>query len=196
MEIIVLLEIGAISSLLLWIILRFDSDAITVNRRIWLLPVMGAFIAVGILWVKELSPTLELFYGILAAYLITAAIIDKEIQMVHDFLHIVAIVPGVILLCRQPFEKIGILELLLFVLLQILLFRRMYGTADCLVFSTCALYMTALGHGMLTYLMHMAATFSLLVIVQAYHHNINKKGNLNKPVALVPYIAATVLIFL
>jgi hypothetical protein len=196
MEILLIGAIWAISSLLIWLILRFDCKEVKIDRRLWLLPLIGAAITVGIMTLQKISSSFAVFYSILAAYLITAAIIDREIQMVHDFLHVLAIVPGIVLLLMKPGSIYALVALILFVILQLVLFRRMYGTADCLVFSACALYLTAQGHGMLTYLLHMAATFGLLGIVQAYRHNINAKGNLKKPVALVPYIAVTIWIFI
>ncbi len=136
-----------------------------------------------------------LLYGVFAAYLITVATIDYQTQLVHDFLHIIGVIAGIILLVIQQPEWFVIKGLLLFVGLQLLIFKRIYGTADCFTFIVCAIFIACSNHGLLTYLWHMGATIILLGVIQGFQKNINKRGNLKVPVALVPYIAITVWIF-
>ena len=85
---------------------------------------------------------------------------------------------------------------LVFAALQFGLFMRMYGAADGMVFLVCALFESVYGDGLMTYLLHMAASFFLLAVVQIGKKNVNRAGNLKKPVAFVPYITASVWLFL
>ncbi len=133
--------------------------------------------------------------GALAAYLLTASITDLQTCEVYDFLPALTAIIGIGLFWLSPKEE-SMLSLLLYLGIQILLFMRMYGKADGYAFLVCALFESRFGHGLLTYLLHMGAAFLLLGIVQAVKGNINKNGNLRKPVPFVPYIAVTVWWFL
>ncbi len=137
----------------------------------------------------------QLACGVLAAYLLVAAIQDDQTYEVYDFLHILAVPTGVIFIVISPSGE-KIISLAIFAVIQIGIFMRMYGAGDGLVFLVCAVYESRFGKGLSTYLLHMAAVFVVLLVVQGIRRNINKKGNLKKPVALVPYIAATVWFFL
>lgn len=79
-------------------------------------------------------------------------------------------------------------ELGLFILLQLKLFSKMYGRADCYAFSVCAVAEAAAGLPFGGYLLHMLLSFLLLALVQALRRNIGKNGNLRRPVAFLPYI--------
>lgn len=87
-------------------------------------------------------------------------------------------------LCMQDVVELG-----LFVLLQLLFFPKVYGRADCYAFSMCAVAETAAGMGFREYLVHMLGAFSFLAVVQAFCRNIDKYGNLKHPVPFLPYIA-------
>ena len=179
------------------LIIRYDfSHGLKLGAGTWAAAIAIA-LAASILISHRQYPALQgLLYGILAAYLVTASITDRQTKMVHDFLHLAGGLAGVALLIyRWPGQEV-FREAVIFIGLQMLLFRKLYGTADCLVFSVCALYLAADGKDLMTYLLHMSAAFLLLAVVQAFCKNINRKGNLKEPVALVPYIAATLWIFL
>ena len=81
-------------------------------------------------------------------------------------------------------------ELLLLILLQQLLFSKMYGRADCHAFCVCGAVFLALGGSLDDHVMHMAVTFALLLIVQVCAGNVTWKGQLRKPVPMMPYITA------
>lgn len=129
------------------------------------------------------------------AALTLAAFCDHCTTEVHDVIFFPPAAIGFIYLAAQGSWR-GILNLLLFWLLQLLLFRRLYGGADCLAFSMCAAYMAHNGALLLEYLLLMLFTFLALGTVQLLRRNVNRRGNLKEPVALIPYIAATMLIWL
>lgn len=82
------------------------------------------------------------------------------------------------------------LPLLLFCFLQLTLFRRAYGRADCYAFCVCAVTQAAAGYGMTAYLTHMFLAYALLIPVQTVRRNIDARGRLKKPAPFLPYIMA------
>lgn len=133
--------------------------------------------------------------GILAAYLLVAAIQDDQTYEVYDILHILALPAGIAFIVASPSGE-KMISLAIYAIIQVGIFMRMYGSGDGLAFLVCAIYESRFGEGLSTYLLHMATVFVVLAVVQGVRRNISKKGNLKKPVALVPYIAATVWFFL
>lgn len=81
-----------------------------------------------------------------------------------------------------------LLELGFFIILQLSLFPKMYGRADCYAFSVCAVAEAAAGLSLAGYFLHMLLSFIFLAFVQALRHNIGKGGNLRRPVPFLPYI--------
>lgn len=79
-------------------------------------------------------------------------------------------------------------ELIVFCLIQLLVFTKMYGRADCYAFCVCAMAETACGMGFSEYLFHMLIAFGILAMVQLARRNVNSKGNLKHPVPFLPYI--------
>jgi len=179
------------------LITKYDSShGLKLGTGTWAAAAAIALAASVLIRRREYLALPVMLYGVLAAYLVTASITDRQTKMVYDFLHLAGGLAGVALLIyRWPGQEV-FREAVIFIGLQMLLFRKLYGTADCLVFSVCALYLAAEGKDLMTYLLHMSATFLLLAVVQACRKNINRKGNLKEPVALVPYIAATLGIFI
>lgn len=132
---------------------------------------------------------LVLFVGAM----ITACIMDLKEQKVYRFIWLFAGAgAGMVLLIRilqggmagQSFA-----ELIFFVLLQHLWFGRFYGRADCHAFCVSAMWMCGLGCELSDYVMHMLLTFAGLAIVQLIRRNVGRNGQLKKAVALIPYIA-------
>lgn len=76
-----------------------------------------------------------------------------------------------------------------FIIVQFILFRRLYGIADVKAFCCCALMIFSWGGDLLVMLLHMGVAFLLLAVVQGLKGNINRLGNLKKPVAFIPYIS-------
>lgn len=123
-----------------------------------------------------------------------AAYCDYCTHYIPDLVYFPAIIAGVIKF--MGCITVGaVIELLIFCLLQLILFRRFYGESDCIAFSVCALYISASGKGLSEHIYLMAVTYILLAVVQGVRRNINRRGNLKEPVALLPYIAAAMLLY-
>lgn len=191
-------EIGVLADMCLRIILRYAPEhQLVIDKKVYLgimlyCITVGGFIGIFLThwdWYGQLA------CGVLAAYLLVASIQDQQSCQVYDFLHLLALPPGVVFILSSPSgEKIG--SLIMFAVIQLGVFMRMYGAADGIVFWVCAVYESRFGNGLLTYLLHMGAAYVVLGVVQGFRHNINKHGNLKTPVPFVPYIAATVWFFL
>lgn len=82
----------------------------------------------------------------------------------------------------------GIVAVLVFVMLQQLLFSRMYGKADCHAFSVCALAECGNAVGMVGFLLQMFLSVVLLTIVQLFRGNVTPRGRLREPQPFIPYI--------
>lgn len=133
--------------------------------------------------------------GVLAVYLLVSSVQDSRTCEVYDFLHIPPFLTGLLCTVCLPGER-RILPILLYIGFQIMIFMRMYGAADGMVFMVCAVFENCFGKGTATFLMHMAAAYLLLALIQGIRRNIGRDGNLKQPVPFVPYIAATVWFFL
>ena len=148
-----------------------------------------------------LNPSESITLGILEVFfwsgLVTAAYSDFLTREVYDLVYFPAITAGLLelVILQVPLPILTVIEILQFTLIQWFVFRFFYGEADCFIFITCAIYLAALGGGFLEFMLLMAGTFLLLAIIQAFRKNINKKGNLKEPVALIPYIAFIMLFF-
>lgn len=195
--IILAIEIIVLVYIFFKIIYKFDKNHnLHMDKKAFVMIAVSAILLSVFLSLRIHYLPKALLYGVLVAYLITASITDYQTQLVHDFLHIIGAVAGLTLIVSQQPEWLVIKGLLWFVGIQLLIFKRMYGTADCFTFIVCAIFIACSNHGLLTYLWHMGATLVLLTIIQGFCRNINRKGNLKVPVALVPYIAVTTWIFI
>ncbi len=103
---------------------------------------------------------------------------------------------GGIKLCFRKYYLEILIDVLCFWWLQMHLFAKMYGKADCFAFGCCSLIFAAYGGGMFLYLCHMLISVFLMGIVQVFRKNIGKNGNLKKPVAFIPYISKAFLVCL
>lgn len=142
------------------------------------------------------QPMLWPGYLVLAIYLTVCSITDFQTCKVYDILQVPAAVAGAILCLLQEPLPGGGSGLVLFALLQYLLFMRFYGEGDVMAFQICSLYLVGQGGDLQTLLLHMALAFTMLGAVQALRRNINQKGNLKVPVPFLPYIACSLLWFL
>ena len=190
-------EIGLLTYGWLSLVRRKDPDyRIRMNQKVMIHMIMYC-VAAGI-WIEcclsDWGWNGQLACGCLAAYLLAASIQDIQCFEVYDVLHILALPPGIVWLVGAEPEKL--FSLLLFALLQFGIFMRMYGAGDGYAFCVCAVYECRFGNGMITYLLHMASVFLMLAIVQGWKRNIARSGNLRRAVPLMPYIAATVWLFL
>lgn len=138
-------------------------------------------------------PLLWFVYSVLAVYLTVCVLTDLRDCIVYDFIQLPAVLAGALLCLYHPLPVGSGVGLVLFALLQYLLFARLYGIGDTMVFQICSLYLAGRGGDFRTFLMHMALAFVLLGVVQLFRRNINKRGNLKTPVPFVPYIACSLL---
>ncbi|HIW82092.1 MAG TPA: hypothetical protein H9742_11370 [Candidatus Acetatifactor stercoripullorum] len=129
-----------------------------------------------------------LLFCVTAACFLLACIEDCWICQVHNFVWWTGAAAGAGLLFSAGENRGNVFDLLLFILLQELFFCRFYGRADCHSFCVCAMVQCALGAGFTAYLFLMLLAVGMLGLVQAFRHNINKKGNLKIPVPFLPYI--------
>lgn len=136
--------------------------------------------------------SLSLFMGCL----LLACVTDMAIFQVYNFVWIVSGAAAVMLFAGRKPEVAVVWELLLFGVIQMALFARMYGKADCYAFCACAAVEAGLGSGMRGFLTHMLVSFFLLTAVQAMRKNIGPRGHLKKPVPFLPYITAGFYIIL
>lgn len=137
----------------------------------------------------------RLFLSLFIGCLLLACVTDLAICQVHNFVWWIAGTAGGLLLLERlrtaPEEnKYLVSELLVFCVIQLVLFCRLYGRADCYAFCTCAVMEAALGIGLKGFLVHMLFSFGLLAVKQAVGRNIGSDGNLKRPVPFLPYITA------
>lgn len=192
-DIVWILGLFAFSGGVLYITPYVDDDWKYCDREwLWMLWfVTGLIGSLGFYSVMDnAEPVPKLCWLILAGYLVICSVMDSMLCQVNDFVQYFGVVGGVIfVLYGQPEPEVGI-YLILFGLLQYFLFMKMYGKADGMAFQICALYQAGMGRGMEAYLFHMIFCYLLLAVIQGFKKNINEKGNLKEPVALLPYISA------
>lgn len=130
-------------------------------------------------------------WGILWCSLLFGCITDLKSQRVYNFTWwFGGLAAGGLLwksLCPGKAEVLW--QLALFMALQMWMFSRMYGKADCYAFCVCAIAEAALGMGFRGYLKLMLLALMLLFPVQLFRRNIARDGNLRHPVAFLPYIS-------
>lgn len=123
-------------------------------------------------------------------FMLRAAAEDLRSKMVRRYLWWICGGTGFLLLfLRKGAEPGALAGLACYGILQFCFFSRAYGRADCHAFFCSAVILTAYGGGWEQYLWHELYVFLLLAIVQLSRKNVNVRGNLKIPVALVPYIA-------
>ena len=126
--------------------------------------------------------------------LLLAAWIDHYIQLIPDMVYVPGIAGGILwLIYYNPGADI-VINLLVFVVIQMVIFSRLYGGSDCLAYILCAVYLAGGGKNLTDYLLFMLLTVGIELIDQIRKYNI-EKGRLKQPVALIPYIAVTMLVW-
>lgn len=127
--------------------------------------------------------------------LLGAAVMDYKTKKVYDLFWIAIIVLGAILfLINGSFSIRIFISLLIYCAIQELLMGKVYGRADSHAFCAMAYVMAAFSCELETYVCHMLICAVLLTLVQGVKKNINCKGKLNEPVAMIPYIVASLII--
>lgn len=136
-----------------------------------------------------------LLVGIALAFFGRACAEDARCRLVHRYLWLFVAGAGVLLLfLRHGLSWHGFWDLFCFAALQYLLFARMYGLADCHAFSSSAILLAAYGGTILIFLIHMLLTVAFLGAVQLARGNVNRHGNLHRPVAMLPYVFSAFLV--
>lgn len=139
----------------------------------------------------------EILWLIIAASLLFACYTDYCTCEVYNVAWWISGTAAILLMLLNGNLTIAvILELGVFCLIQLLLFAKMYGKADCYAFCVCAMAETACGMGFSEYLFHMMFAFGILAIIQLFSRNVNSKGNLKHPVPFLPYITAGFILVL
>lgn len=143
----------------------------------------------------------RVFMAVILGCLLLACVTDLAICQVHNFVWWIGGAAAGLLLWAElrgaPAAVSNVLpELFAFCVIQIVLFGRLYGRADCYAFCVCAGALAGLGLGFMEFLQHMILAFLLLTVVQAFRKNISLKGNLKKPVPFLPYITTAFYLLL
>lgn len=132
----------------------------------------------------------KLLLAVVAGCLLLACITDCRTCEVYQFTWWIAGIAGMIWLFISVAET-DLCSLLFYCLLQELLFCKFYGKADSHAFVVCALVLYGMGGGFLDCILHMLSAFCCLTVVQILRHNVNRKGNLKRAVAFLPYITVS-----
>ncbi len=187
-------------------------------RKCWFLGGLAWINAVAILVIGEMDGRLpeensllilgaqEILCSLLAGGLLAAACMDAVNSYVYNYVWWWCL-PWTGMLLGLPVAKaymgdglwritgrLGIQQaatVVLFVLLQQILFAQMYGRADCHAFSVCALAGCVWQGNLLWFLIHMLLAVTLLAVVQLCRRNVTKDGKLRVPKPFIPYIVVT-----
>lgn len=132
---------------------------------------------------------------IFSAALVHAAVMDHRYQKVRRGIWLWAGTAAFLLFCVRMMGRWEdclriFLEILSFIALQFLFFKKLYGTADCFAFSCCGIFLGAFGGGIRECLLHMLLSIGILGIIQFFKGNIDRRGDLRHPKAFIPYISA------
>ncbi len=139
-------------------------------------------------WIYEEPPIIQICYTGMLVYLITCAVMDIQLKMVCDFLHYAGLLCVIAVMYATMADRGCGWSVILFAIIQKVVFSQMYGAADVAMYMVCAAFLGVQGRGMEVYLIHMLVTFGLLGTVQGLKKNIAGNGNLKSPVALIPYV--------
>ena len=135
--------------------------------------------------------------GMFCFWLFRAAVEDSRTKLVKRYYWWIAGGAGLcLLLVRGGISWFALQDLAIYMLLQFVLFSKFYGRADCHGFNCCAITLAAYGGNLYAFLWHMLLTFAGLAVIQLCRKNVNSKGNLKVPVALIPYLTGTFVICL
>lgn len=136
--------------------------------------------------------------GLVILCFLAAAVMDyRTCQVYRLFWWIALFADAVLWISKAETIDYGALpELILFCLLQQMFFSGMYGRADCHGFCIAAITLFCLGGELWDNLVLMLYAYLLLLVVQAFRRNINRRGNLKQPVAFIPYLTTAFLFYL
>ena len=131
---------------------------------------------------SEQRDVMQITQAYMIGSLLLAAWIDHYIQLIPDMVYVPGLAGGIVwLIYSNPGEDI-VINLLIFVAIQMFIFRRLYGGSDCLAYILCAMYLAGCGKDLTDYLLFMLLAVGLELIVQLKNNNINiKEGKLKQP---------------
>ena len=132
-----------------------------------------------------------LLLGILWGGLLAAWVMDVETHLIYDFVWWISGSAALLLLLFSGNTQLIRWDISIFIVLQHLVFGRLYGRADCHAFSVCALAEGAFGMTMQDYLVHMMIALCILAVVQLVEGNVTGEGRLKEPVPFLPYITVS-----
>lgn len=139
----------------------------------------------------------RLALALMLGCLLLACVTDVAIHQVYNFVWWIGAAVSAVPLWKRLWSmddirmgKYILFGLLFFWMIQLGVFGRLYGKADCYAFCVCALAEAGLGMEPLQIMMHMAFAFGLLMSVQLFRKNITLRGRLKRPVPFLPYITA------
>lgn len=186
--------IRGIRNLSLGMIQKYDSPGWKLcNRDKRILAVCECIFAMLIRSVSCGDSVLGGALAILGGCLLFACITDCKTYEVYQFTWWLAGLAAVVIVLRTFGEKMSNPWLMLgnlafFCLLQEGFFCRFYGRADCHGFVVCAVATGGMGLGLREWLNHMLLAFLGAAVIQFMCGNVNKRGNLKRPIAFLPYI--------
>lgn len=191
---------GVASVIAIWGALLFlylvDEDMRKYKRSIWC--VLGMVLAlIGSCFLypgKQQGVIVGLGFFQFTFYLSISTTMDILLKQITDMVHYPGLLGGILLLVNFRPKPEVCWELIIYVIIQYVIFRKMYGHADVIGFVLCALFFSATGRGIDVYVGHMSLAFGMLALVQAFRRNIAGDGNLKQPVALFPYIMCSFLL--
>lgn len=149
---------------------------------------MGCFTA----WLG-CSDVEKLLYCLVLSCFAAAAVMDLQEQCVYRYIWYLAAGFLVPILYRR---EIQVWSLIGYALLQETLFSCFYGRADCHGFVAAGLFLYSVGGNFQSCIIHMGITFLEVFVVQLCKGNINARGNLKQPVALIPYLVTALQMML
>lgn len=195
MEILIVLFIAGSICICVYMLLRgmmcVDKEhGMRFSRRVWWILIMGSIVAAGIwqMTTEGMEGSFRCAWLVLQIYFVSCSLTDIMTCQVYDlFQYLGVAAAGYLLLRGETSDWIGV-SIILFVGLQYLVFRKLYGEADTMSFLVAAMAEGALGYDMQMYLLHMIFAYLLLSLTQIVKGNIGTAGKLKVPVPFLPYI--------
>lgn len=191
------------------LIIKLLDAPLPMSRSGWIYALgASALEGMGVLLLTRGEPWHSRFLlSVVAGSLLLASVTDLLLRQVYNFTWWPALCAALLLLgqrlrlCRLYGLREGLFReslffLLLFLILQLTVFCRMYGRADSYAFCVCALAGAARGMDGWGMLVHMLLSYGFLILVQALRRNIDEHGNLRQKAPFLPYIVAAFWIVL
>ena len=171
--------------------MKIDREhGIDLSKRVLVMICLGSWIAARICFLVagEESLGVQIGWLILQVCFLSSSLTDHMTCQVYDVFQYVGVFVAASLLAVSACNiSIGI-SIVIFALLQYLVFMKLYGKADGMSFQVAALALASRGYEMDMYFLHMIAAYLLLSVVQGIRGNIGVRGKLKEPVPFLPYI--------